>query len=166
MCDGNLNPNMNLKDDPLVLLGWSCPYCGAPTKLVDDFQIYGRSYGTKCYVCEPCGAWVGCHKNSDKALGRVANKELRELKHRAHEAFDPLWKEGHLPRTAAYEVLSAAFNLPTEQTHIGMFNEDMCRKVIALSNIILKYLKSEPNTEINSQSDVDLLCGIEDTDIP
>lgn len=132
---------MNLNDDPLVLLGWSCPYCGNPTKLVDDSQIYGRSYGTKCYICEPCGAWVGCHKNSDKALGRVANKELRELKHRAHEAFDPLWKEGHLPRTAAYEVLSAAFNLPTEQTHIGMFNEDMCRKVIALSNIIFKLIR-------------------------
>lgn len=83
---------MHLKDDPLVLLGWSCPYCGNPTKLVEDTQIYGRSYGTKCYVCEPCGAWVGCHKGTDKALGRVANKELRQLKHQAHEAFDPLWK--------------------------------------------------------------------------
>lgn len=27
---------MSLKDDPLVLLGWSCPYCGAPTQLVDE----------------------------------------------------------------------------------------------------------------------------------
>lgn len=157
---------MNLNDDPLVLLGWSCPYCGNPTKLVEDSQIYWRSYGTKCYICEPCGAWVGCHKNSDKALGRVANKELRELKHQAHDAFDPIWKNGHLRRTQAYEVLSIALGLPTEQTHIGMFNEDMCRKVIELSNIILKYLKSERNTKINSQSDVDLLCGTEDVDIP
>jgi len=74
---------MTLKDDPLVLLGWSCPYCGAPTKLVDDTEIYGRSYGTSCYVCKPCGAWVGCHKGTDKALGRIANKELRELKRQA-----------------------------------------------------------------------------------
>lgn len=134
---------MTLKDDPIVLRGWSCPYCGSPTKLVDDTEIYGRSYGTKCYVCKPCGAWVGCHKNSDKALGRVANKELRQLKHQAHEAFDPLWKDGYLPRTAAYEVLSVAFGLPIEQTHIGMFDEDLCRKVISLSNIILKYIRQD-----------------------
>lgn len=75
-------------------------------------------------------------------MGRLANKELRALKHQAHEAFDPIWKEGHLPRTAAYEVLSAAFGLPTEQTHIGMFDEDMCRKVIELSSTIYKFIVS------------------------
>lgn len=134
---------MTLKDDPLVLCGWSCPYCGNPTKLVEDSQIYGRSYGTLCYICEPCGAWVGCHKGTNKALGRVANKELRELKHQAHEAFDPLWKDGHIPRTAAYDILSVAFGLPTEQTHIGMFDEDMCCKVIQLSNILLYNILSQ-----------------------
>ena len=132
---------MTLKDDPLVLCGWSCPYCGNPTKLVEDSHIYGRSYGTKCYICKPCDAWVGCHKGTDRALGRVANKELRELKHRAHEAFDPIWKEGYLSRNAAYESLSIALGLPKEQTHIGMFDEEMCRKVIEVSNIILKHIK-------------------------
>lgn len=132
---------MTLKDDPLVLRGWSCPYCGAPTQLVDDTEIYGRSFGTRCYVCRPCGAWVGCHKGTDRALGRIADKNLRELKHNAHEAFDPIWKEGYLPRSAAYEVLSVAFGLSPEQTHIGMFNEDMCRIVIKLSKVIYKYLK-------------------------
>lgn len=129
---------MRLEEDSLVLCGLSCPYCGKPTKLVEDTQIYGRSYGSKCYVCEPCGAWVGCHKGSEKALGRVANKELRGLKHQAHEAFDPIWEKGYLPRTAAYEVLSAALGLPKEQTHIGMFDEEMCRKVIQLSTIIYR----------------------------
>lgn len=56
------------------------------------------------------------------------------------------FRPGHLPRTAAYEVLSIAFGLPAEQTHIGMFDEDMCRKVISLSNIILKYIKSDGET--------------------
>lgn len=133
---------MNLKDDPIVLLGWSCPYCGNPTKLVDDSKIYGQSYGSKCYVCEPCGAWVGCHKNSDKALGRVANKELRRLKHQAHEAFDPIWKEGHLSRQKAYQILSESFGLPIEQTHIGMFDEQLCKKVIEYSNVILNQIQN------------------------
>ena len=132
---------MTLENDPLELLGLSCPYCGCPTALVDDSVIYGRSYGSRCYICRPCDAWVGCHKGSDKALGRVANKELRKLKHQAHEAFDPIWKDNYLPRKAAYEILSIAFGLPPEQTHIGMFNEDMCSNVISLSNVILKYLR-------------------------
>lgn len=132
---------MRLKNDALVLLGLSCPYCGAPTKLVDDSQIYGRSYGSKCYICEPCGAWVGCHRNTDKALGRIANRELRQWKHQAHEAFDPLWKKGYLPRAVAYEILSLALGLPKEQTHIGMFDDSLCRKVIRFSNIIIKYIR-------------------------
>ncbi len=131
---------MTLKDDPIVLLGLSCPYCGAPTQLIDDTEIYGRSFGTKCYICRPCQAWVGCHKGTDKALGRIANKELRELKHLAHEAFDPLWKGGFLPRTAAYEILSVAFELPPEYTHIVMFDEELSRKTIELSKTILTLL--------------------------
>ena len=127
----------------MVLLGLSCPYCGAPTQLVDDAEIYGRSYGGKCYVCKPCGAWVGCHKGTEKALGRVANKELRELKRQAHEAFDPLWQEGHLPRKAAYEILSTAFMLPVEQTHIGMFDEEFCQKTVKLSAILLEAVQNK-----------------------
>ena len=125
--------------------GWSCPYCGAPTQLVDDAEIYGKSYGTKCYICKPCEAWVGCHKGTTQALGRIANRELRELKRQAHEAFDPIWKEGHLPRSGAYEVLSVAFGLPIEQTHIGMFDEDLCRKVISLSGVLLEELRQPKN---------------------
>ena len=136
---------MELKDDTLVIHGWSCPYCGPPTKLVEDTEIYGKSYGTKCYVCRPCNAWVGCHKGTNQSLGRIANKELRELKHQAHEAFDPIWKEGFLPRTEAYRILSLAFELPIEHTHIGMFDEELCRKVIALSKVIMKYLQLNQN---------------------
>lgn len=127
---------MRLKDDPLVLRGWSCPYCGSPTKLVEDTEVYGRSYGGLCYVCEPCGAWVGCHKGTDRALGRVADKGLRRLKHQAHEAFDPIWKDGHLTRAKAYESLSRHLGIPIGQTHIGMFDEEMCRKVIEYAESI------------------------------
>lgn len=140
---------MRLKDDIIVLLGWSCPYCGNATKLVDDTYVYGVPYGGKCYICEPCGAWVGCHKGTDKALGRVADKHLRELKRQAHDEFDPIWKEGYLPRSKAYEILSIAFGLPIEYTHIGMFDEEMCRKAIDLSKTIKKHYLPNRNGETN-----------------
>ena len=135
-----------MTDDILVLHGLSCPYCGFPTQLVDDTEIYGRSFGTKCFICRDCQAWVGCHKGTTTALGRVANKRLRGLKHQAHEAFDPLWKNGWLPRKEAYHVLSIAFQLAPEYTHIGMFDEEMCEKTVRLSNVILKYFKINGKT--------------------
>lgn len=128
---------MTLKDDALILLGWSCPYCGRPTRLVDSSVVYGRSYGCKCYYCEPCQAWVGCHKGTDKALGRIADKYLRELKRQAHESFDRIWNEGYIKRNEAYRLLSEALGLPIEQTHIGMFDEDLCRRTISLSKIMI-----------------------------
>ena len=130
-------PGVKKRQRILILLGWSCPYCGRPTRLVDSSVVYGRSYGCKCYYCEPCQAWVGCHKGTDKALGRIADKYLRELKRQAHESFDRIWNEGYIKRNEAYRLLSEALGLPVEQTHIGMFDEDLCRRTISLSKIMI-----------------------------
>jgi len=69
-----------------------CDYCKSKTELIDSAPVYnGVSYG-KVYHCRPCDAWVGVHKGTEKPLGRLANKELREWKKRAHAVFDPLWQ--------------------------------------------------------------------------
>lgn len=96
-----------------------------------------------CYYCEPCQAWVGCHKESKVSLGRLADKRLRKLKHHAHVAFDPLWEDGHMTRSEAYKTMSLAFGLPAEQTHIGMFDEDMCMRVIQFSETILTFINGK-----------------------
>lgn len=116
-----------------------CPYCHKPAELVDSIEIYGRSYGM-AYLCRPCGAYVGCHKGTDKPLGRLANAELRKWKMRAHAAFDWLWKGGFMNRTKAYAWLASELNIPKEKCHIGMMDIDMCQKVIAAS---LKFLQDE-----------------------
>lgn len=72
-----------------------CPYCGSPAKLTTSQQIYGSNfdYGAMwCCVNYPlCHAYVGCHPGTEIPLGRLANKELREAKKKAHAAFDRLW---------------------------------------------------------------------------
>ncbi|EHM39185.1 hypothetical protein HMPREF0372_03848 [Flavonifractor plautii ATCC 29863] len=50
----------------------------------------------------------------------------------AHQAFDPLWKSKRMTRRAAYAWLSQQMGLPPEKTHIGMFNQEQCCKVIRL----------------------------------
>ena len=57
---------------PLIVL---CPYCGQPATLVDSEYVYGVSYGSKLWRCDPCDAHVGVHKNSErfKPLGTLAD---------------------------------------------------------------------------------------------
>ncbi len=111
-----------------------CDYCGHQASLVADSVIYGRSYGHNAYLCRNCGAYVGSHKGTDEPLGRLANASLRRWKMAAHAAFDPLWQTGVFRgrRKAAYAWLATQMDLPIEQTHIGMFDEQQCQKAIEI----------------------------------
>lgn len=120
----------------LILAGKICPYCGSPTEFVDSTEIYGKSYGMM-YLCRECEAHVGVHKGTDKALGRLATKELRKKKHEAHEYFDQIWKLGFMSRNEAYDWLSGVLGIPPEYTHIGMFSELTCQSVINFSKQFL-----------------------------
>jgi len=122
-----------------IMSGNLCPYCGASTKLIDSIRVYKtRSYG-KVYICFSCDAWVGVHKGTTRALGRLANAELRLYKRMAHDALDPVWKaqvKAGAPQYAArnqtYKWLSEQMGLDVKYTHIGMMNAEQCKKVIEL----------------------------------
>lgn len=114
----------------------ACDYCGQPAAyLPSSAALYasGKDYGP-AWACMPCGAWVGCHKGTDRPLGRLANADLRRLKIAAHAAFDPLWRRGLFDRGGAYAWLSDQMGLDIKDTHIGMFNEDQCVRVIQASD--------------------------------
>jgi len=122
----------------LIFDGKICPYCKAPTVFVDSIEVYQKSYGM-IYLCRPCGAWCGIHKDSKaKSLGRLANAELREWKKKAHDAFDPIWKSNYKSRHEAYEWLSNQLRIPREYTHIGYFGVDTCKIVVELFKNELK----------------------------
>lgn len=119
-----------------MLEGKVCPYCKQGTVYVDSKEVYPKSYGM-IYLCRPCNAWVGVHKNTDESLGRVANKELREAKKEAHKHFDKLWSTGNMTRNEAYRKLSEYLKLPKEYTHIGMFKLSTCYRVIEWSKGVI-----------------------------
>ena len=110
-----------------------CNYCGRKAELVDSKEIYGTSYGIM-YLCRRCNAYVGCHKGTDRPLGRLADDKLRYWKKAAHAVFDPLWRKGRFygQRSAAYEWLAEQMGLPVEQTHIGMFDVEQCKRAIKI----------------------------------
>lgn len=122
-----------------------CPYCSVPARLAPGKLVYPHSPAVadkQFWACFPCDAWVGCHPPMNAAgrgglgdgtvpLGRLADAELREWKRRAHKVFDPLWKSRYMRRHEAYAELARRLNLPREQAHIGHFDIDQCRAVIA-----------------------------------
>lgn len=110
-----------------------CPYCNNPTSLVSAGVIYPHRpdlAASVFYNCAPCKAYVGCHKGTNKPLGRLANRELRTAKLKAHLAFDPIWKDNQLTRKEAYKWLATQLNITNEQCHIGMFDVEQCNQVL------------------------------------
>ncbi len=89
-----------------IISGKICPYCKGKTELIDSAEVYdGVSYGLM-YICRGCNAYVGCHKDSSKSLGRLADEELRRYKNCAHLIFDMIWENHFMSRYNAYSWLS------------------------------------------------------------
>ena len=113
-----------------------CRYCGSPVVYTSNAEIYGKEYGTgKCYLCRNCRAFVGVHPGTDTPLGTLANEELRKWRKEAHFWFDRIWKKPTriTTRYNAYGYLARKMGLPREETHIGMFEKEQCKKVIEFS---------------------------------
>ena len=109
-----------------------CPFCNQEAPWVENKAIYGRNYGKSymCYYCKPCDAYVGCHGNTRKPLGNMANKELREWRKKAHAVIDPLWRSGKMKRWQVYRALSDSFG---KQIHVGESDIETCKKIIEFS---------------------------------
>ena len=119
-----------------VYAGKICPYCKSETSPHTETFVYGKEYRGRMVICcknyPNCDAYVGTHENGE-ALGRLAKKELRQVRNATHKAFDVIWVNNkYCDRDTAYEWLSDQLGVPLEYTHIGMFNEETCRKAIKL----------------------------------
>lgn len=116
-----------------------CPKCNKEAPWVENKEKYGKNYGKSymCYFCKPCGTYVGCHNNTRKPLGTMADKELMQWRMKAHKVFDPLWKEGKLTRRQAYNLLRNSFG---KYIHIGESDIEMCKSIIDfVTNKVIKY---------------------------
>lgn len=84
------------------------------------------------WICKPCDAYTTVHANSKKfkPRGILANSRLRYLRVKAHEKFDLTWKEGSFNRKEAYKWLSIKLDIKEKDCHIGLFDEELCEKVI------------------------------------
>ena len=116
-----------------------CPYCLQKARLVSGLIVYPHIpelHAGAYWQCEPCGAYVGCHAQSNTSFGTPANAELRRERRKAHEAFDSIRKEKHngVSRSQAYARLADRLGIDVDRCHIGLFDIDTCRKVQEICN--------------------------------
>lgn len=101
-----------------------CNHCGSRVVLCTNDVIYGYPYGYPwIYYCPTCGAYVGCHRGTKRALGLLATDVERRKRHKLHELFDSLWKgkkNARYKRTKAYEELSRRLG---QEAHFGWMAE-------------------------------------------
>lgn len=132
-----------------IRTGKICPYCTNKTAYVNSKEVYGKDYGM-IYLCAPCYAWVGVHKGTDNALGRLANSELRVWRKAAHGLFDQLWEAKILQgfsktkaRKSAYKWLGSQLGIKAGDTHISWFDVDMCKKVVDICKPFVEKLNGK-----------------------
>ncbi len=89
-------------------------------------------YGKRFY-CEEPGCQMVAWVNREGRASTPADAELRNLRHRCHQCFDPGWAQrarwGN--RRKAYQWLQRFMGMTEEQAHIGLFDKEQCRRLIA-----------------------------------
>lgn len=139
------------QEQKLIYKAQICPYCKGKTKLYKDSSVvYGKDYGP-VWACLDCKAWCGCHPGTHKPLGRLASKRLRELKIQAHFWFDKIYTYKIKKRGAAYQWLSEQLGIPKRYTHIGMFSEATCYKVVKICrNFINEHYQNKNEKQVKN----------------
>lgn len=130
---GTLSNEYELSLQYLVDTGRFCSDCHAFTELRSNK-----------WVCSSCGKCVSCHSGTDRAMGSVADSNIRDWRRRAHLAFDRIWKDGLLSRERCYRELTHVLGMPADYTHIGVLTtEEQLKKTIEWSKERYNKIKGE-----------------------
>lgn len=98
------------------------------------------------WYCHSCGAAVGCHPHSEFPFGRMADRETRRWRGRAHKHFDKLFRQKNLmSREEAYRWLARCMKLERDECHISYFNVDKCKQTIKLVKGKLRKMSRKPS---------------------
>lgn len=128
----------------------TCSTCQKLSRLTNGREIYPSRpdlHANRIYVCDSCGAYVGCHGGTDRPLGTLAGPQLRDARIKLHERMvDPLWETAdrcgvyqpeseaarlkirRAARVRVYLYLADKMGLTREETHVSMFDLEQCRE--------------------------------------
>lgn len=100
----------------------ACPVHGAPIERRDHSQ-YGPYF-----QCSHSGCRIRAARGHD-ALWRITDQRLRNARMIAHAAFDCLWNQKLIDRSAAYSRMSHDLGIPHEHAHMLHLSVEGCEAV-------------------------------------
>lgn len=112
-----------------------CPECGSPMLLKETTRWRTRDgQPRKFYGCSRypgCKGTHGAHQDGTP-LGKPADKETKEMRIKAHQVFDSLWKgrDARMYRKEAYNFMRQVMKMTKEEAHIANFDISQCKQLI------------------------------------
>lgn len=116
-----------------------CPYCNERAKLTNGARLFdGKlSERVKFWRCWPCNAHVACHPDTLVPMGTLADRKTRLWRHRAHRAFDELWRrDKRYSRTQWYKWLADQLGMSRTECHMACFDVQTCVRVVELCKAV------------------------------
>jgi hypothetical protein len=128
-----------------------CPEPGCNGTLKRKWSPANRQwfYGCDRWASKGCHGAVGCHPDGSP-LGRPADQTTRRARREAHEAFDELWEEGWMSRSAAYDWLAREMDL--SEAHMAKMDKRQCAQVVERCRAKLEELE-EAQKEFDEEDD-------------
>jgi len=89
-------------------------YCCECTRAIHPILITGKRayphrkdlYHLPFWMCYLCECFVSCHPGTEKPLGSIASKELKQARLYIHTILDPIWQSGIMKRGQLYAKIS------------------------------------------------------------
>lgn len=114
-----------------------CPECGAPLILLEGKEFRRPFYGCATFRRTGCSGSHSAHPDGSP-MGVPANRETKNARVRAHDAFDRMWRGMGMERDDAYRWMQKAMGLTVEDAHIGRFTIIECEKLVAIVEAVLE----------------------------
>lgn len=138
--------------------------CGAGAVLRDTRQVWPSLRPVQplwlCSRYPECDSYVRCHPDTTVPMGSLAGPRLRKLRGKAHEVFDPLWREGGavIDRGMAYVIAGRVMGI--EDLHIGQMSERQCLRFIERIEEIEDALLDHADRLLNPARCDDAVCDL------
>lgn len=116
---------------PMLAEPEHCDNCASLNIAIETYRNAPADSWPMIWRCDDCGSFVGCHPNTQRPLGKMANARTRHLRAKAHEAFDPIWKEYRLlPRELAYSWLARQLGISPNDCHFALLDQKQLQMAI------------------------------------
>lgn len=87
-------------------------------------------------------------------MGKMADAAIRLLRHKAHLAFDPIWKLRLMTRDDAYAWLAFELGIDIENCGFGTMNLQRLKKAIQLADAKLVELRKNHRRQLRKHDNV------------